>query len=188
MQIINHTKHENILLHHLNRQIDNHDVWGKEIWSAASLLSTDIFQGSHDHRSYERNLSNCVYKPEKIKTLKGFEPVSSRYRCDALTNWAMKLWVLMSPWRMDVKWYMKCFIYWTVDLKSSKLWSSQLISNLQFNIWNISYITSLTFLLHLIWGYIQMAFRKNSDPRRLTLKDPSEFLTLITSAQNLNSF
>ena len=25
-----------------------------------------------------------------------------------------------------VKWYMKCFIYWTVDLKSSKLWWSQL--------------------------------------------------------------
>ena len=25
-----------------------------------------------------------------------------------------------------VKWYMKCFIYWTADLKSSKLWSSQL--------------------------------------------------------------
>ena len=48
-----------------------------------------------------------------------------RYRCDALTNWTMKpltmgaghLWVLMSPWRMDVKWYMKCFIYWT-PLKS----------------------------------------------------------------------
>ena len=30
------------------------------------------------------------------------------------------------PWRMDVKWYMKCFIYWTADFKSSKLWSSQL--------------------------------------------------------------
>ena len=64
----------------------------------------------------------------------GFEPVTSRYRCNALTNWPMKplmlgpghLWVLMSPWRMDVKWYMKCFMHWTADLKSSKLWSSQL--------------------------------------------------------------
>ena len=27
---------------------------------------------------------------------------------------------------LKVKWYMKCFIYWTEDLKSSKLWSSQL--------------------------------------------------------------
>ena len=25
----------------------------------------------------------------------------------------------------NVKWYMKCFIYWNVDLKSSKPWSSQ---------------------------------------------------------------
>ena len=46
--------------------------------------------------------------------------MTSRYRCDALTNWAMKpltlgaghLCVLMRPWRMDVKWFMKCFIYW----------------------------------------------------------------------------
>ena len=70
---------------------------------------------SCDHRSYERCLSNCVQKPEKVRTSTGFEPLTSRYRCDALTNWAMKpltlgashLWVLMSPWRMDVKWYMK---------------------------------------------------------------------------------
>ena len=55
----------------------------------------------------------------------GFEPVTSRYRCDTLTNWAMKpltlgaghLWALMSLWRVDVKWYMKCFIYWTADFQ-----------------------------------------------------------------------
>ena len=64
----------------------------------------------------------------------GFEPVTSRYRSDALTNWAMKpltlgaghLWVLMSTWRVDVTWYMKCFIIELRILKSSKLWSSQL--------------------------------------------------------------
>ena len=90
-----------------------------------------IFSRScYDHRSYERNLSNCVEKPEKVRTSTGFDPVTSRYRCDALTNCVMKpltlgaghLWVVMSPWRMDAKWYMKCFIYWTADLKSSKLW------------------------------------------------------------------
>ena len=39
----------------------------------------------------------------------GFEPVTSRYRCDALTNWAMTpptlgaghLWVPMFPWGMN---------------------------------------------------------------------------------------
>ena len=42
-------------------------------------------------------------KPEKFRTSTRFEPVTSRYRCDALTNWAMKpltlraghLWVLI---------------------------------------------------------------------------------------------
>ena len=33
----------------------------------------------------------CVEKPEKFfRTSTGFEPATSRYRCDALTNWAMK--------------------------------------------------------------------------------------------------
>ena len=41
----------------------------------------NITQVSHDHRS----LSNCEQKPEKVRTSTGFEPVTSRYRCDALT-------------------------------------------------------------------------------------------------------
>ena len=78
---------------------------------------------SYDLRSYERNFSNCVEKPEKFRTSTGFEPVTSRFRCDALTNWAMKpltlgaghLWVLMVPWGMKQWWndiwnesYMNC--------------------------------------------------------------------------------
>ena len=43
-----------------------------------------------------------------------------------LTLGAGHLWVPMSPWGMDVKWYIKYFICWTADLKSIKLWSSQL--------------------------------------------------------------
>ena len=62
-----------------------------------------------------------MYKPEKAGTSTGFEPVTLRYLYDALTKWAMKsltlgaghLWVLMSPWGMNVSWYMKCFIYST---------------------------------------------------------------------------
>ena len=45
------------------------------------------------------------WKPEKFSTLTGFESVTSRYRCDHLTDSAMKpltmgaghLWVLMGP-------------------------------------------------------------------------------------------
>ena len=42
------------------------------------LLSYIIHQVSYDHRSYERNLSNCVEKPEKVRTSMGFEPVTLR--------------------------------------------------------------------------------------------------------------
>ena len=41
---------------------------------------------SYDLRSYGRNFCNCVEKPENFRTSTGFEPVTSRYRCDALTN------------------------------------------------------------------------------------------------------
>ena len=41
---------------------------------------------SYDPRSYGRNFSNCVEKPETFRTSTGFEPVTSRYRCDAITN------------------------------------------------------------------------------------------------------
>ena len=47
-------------------------------------------------------------------------------------DWAMKpmtlgagyLWILMSPWRIDLKWYMKCFIYmkWNISCITSQLW------------------------------------------------------------------
>ena len=108
-------------------------MWS-DIWNVSYIELRIWNQVSHDHRSDECNLSNCVEKPEKVRTSTGFEPVTSQYQCGALTNWAMKpltlgaghLRVLMNPWRMDVKRYVKCFIYWTADLKSIKPWSSQL--------------------------------------------------------------
>ena len=70
----------------------------------------------------------------KSEDFSGVSACDLQYRCDALTNWAMKtlmlgagdLWVLRSPWGVNVKLCMKYFIYWTADVKSSKLWSSQL--------------------------------------------------------------
>ena len=44
-----------------------------------SVSKSCYFRVSHDHRSYERNLSNCVEKPEKVRTSTGFEPVKSCY-------------------------------------------------------------------------------------------------------------
>ena len=37
-----------------------------------------MYQVRHDHRSFQRNLSNCVQKPDKVRTSTGFEPVTSR--------------------------------------------------------------------------------------------------------------
>ena len=48
---------------------------------------------SSDPRSYERNFCNCLKKPEKFRLQRGLKPVTSRYRCDALTNWSLQLWV-----------------------------------------------------------------------------------------------
>ena len=48
----------------------------------------------------KRNLSNCVKKPEKKKkfrTSTGFEPVTSRYRCDALPTELKRTMALWSP-------------------------------------------------------------------------------------------
>ena len=42
-----------------------------------------------------------AYKPEKVRTSTGFEPLTSRYRCDALTNWAMK--PLIQPIQTDLE-------------------------------------------------------------------------------------
>ena len=63
-------------------------------------------QGSYDPHSYEINLWNCLYRSlQKVRTLTGFERMTSRQQCNALTNQAMKplmlgacdLWVIWSP-------------------------------------------------------------------------------------------
>ena len=82
-------------------------MWINELELELELTTLHQNQMKVDPRSYERNLCNCVKKPEKkFRTSTGFEPVTSRYRCDAPTNWAMKpltlgagqLLVHMFPW------------------------------------------------------------------------------------------
>ena len=78
-------------------------------WFLLFLANELLMKWSYDPRSCERNFCNCAKKSEKFRTSTGFEPVTSRYQCDALTNWAMKpltlgnghLWVLMFPWGMN---------------------------------------------------------------------------------------
>ena len=42
-------------------------------------LTNRFHEVSYDHCSYERNLSNCLQKPEKVRTSTGFEPVTSDF-------------------------------------------------------------------------------------------------------------
>ena len=109
---------------------------GIPIWNESYMNCGYEIKWSYDLRSYERNFCNCVEKPERFRTSTGFEPVTARFRCDALTNWAMKpltlgaghLWVLMIPWGMNIndEWYMKWIIYELRIWNQVKLWSSQL--------------------------------------------------------------
>ena len=133
-------------------------------------------QVSHDHRSCERNLSNCVKKPEKVRTSTGFEPVTSRYRCDALANWAMHDATDVGSWSFvsSNKPVHNCddhapvsrghgfinpvevltfsgFFMQLLKLRSQLRWSWLTWSqNPQLNIWNISYITSYPFFTGLL--------------------------------------
>ena len=54
-------------------------------------LSWNVGKGKplKEHRGeiwFRADFNNCVEKPEKFRTSTGFEPVTSRFRCDALTN------------------------------------------------------------------------------------------------------
>ena len=110
--------------------------WQNGIWNESYMNCGYEIKWSYDLRSYERNFYNCVEKPEKFRTSTGFEPVTSRFRCDALTNWAMKpldvgSWSFVGsngPVRNEsmMKWYMKWIIYDLRIWNQVKLWSSQL--------------------------------------------------------------
>ena len=99
------------------------------IWNESYMNCGYEIKWSYDLRSYEHNFCNCIENPEKFRTSTGFEPVTSRFRCDALTNWAMKpltlgaghLWVLMIPWGMNQWWMVYEMNHiWTADMKSSE--------------------------------------------------------------------
>ena len=58
-------------------------MWS-DIWNVSYIELRIWNQLSHDHRSYERNLSNCVERPEKVRISTGF--VNSRVQTP-LKSW-----------------------------------------------------------------------------------------------------
>ena len=122
-------------LTHVNIATRQINQWWNGIWNESYMNCGYEIKWSYDLRSYKRNFCNWIDKPEKFRTSTGFEPLTSRFRCDALTNWAMKpltlgtgyFWVLMVPWGMNQWWngiwnesYMNCGyeIKWSYDLRS----------------------------------------------------------------------
>ena len=102
---------------------------------------------SYDPRSYERNFCNCVKKPEKFRTLTGFEPVTSRYRCDALTNWTMKplmlgnghLWVpgnvpVRNESTMTYHFIVDSFLMGTLEPRNDQLPKLEMSTNFEFEL------------------------------------------------------
>ena len=67
-------------------RIISSDIWKLcFIYWTADLKSSELW--SWQLRMQFKQL-RIQEKPEKVRTSKGFEPVTSRYQCDALTNWA----------------------------------------------------------------------------------------------------
>ena len=53
---------------------NSYGLWS-DIWNVSYIELRIWNQASHDHRSFERNLSNCEQKPEKVRTSTGFDNV-----------------------------------------------------------------------------------------------------------------
>ena len=84
----------------------------KLLWNISNIELRMWNRGRYDPPSYESNLCNCVYRSlQEVRTLTGFELMTSWYPCNARTNWAIKpltlgagdLWVLRSPWGINLK-------------------------------------------------------------------------------------
>ena len=67
---------------------NNKTNW-RNSWQHSSFAQ-NFYQVNYDPHSYECNFCNCIEKPEKFRISTSFEPVTSRFRCDALTKWTMK--------------------------------------------------------------------------------------------------
>ena len=108
-------------------------IMGSDIWNVSYIELRIWNQVSYDHRSYKQ----LRIEAWKSQDFNGVEPVTSRYRCDALTNWAMKpltleaghLWVLMSQWRMEI-FHISLHILTTVNKVANK-------QNLFIHLWSI---------------------------------------------------
>ena len=116
----------------------NTEVWvpSTHSYQSDNWIDSQLVHGAgtiSSHGRYQLTVALYLRLRVKFMTSMGFEPVTSRYRWDALTNWAMKplmlgaghVWVLMFLWGENQRWndiwirsYMNCGyeIKWSYDL------------------------------------------------------------------------
>ena len=112
-----------------------------DIWNESYMNCGNEMKWRYDRRSETqfKQLRKEAWK--KFRTSTGFEPVTSRYRCDVpSTNWAMKpltlgagqLWVHMFPWKKWVLMIYEMNHIWTAEMK----WNEGMIVAVKRNLSN----------------------------------------------------
>ena len=100
-------------------------AWLLMIYEINHIWTAEMKWESRNGRRSERNLCNCIKKPEKNLGLqRGLNLWPHNYQCDALpteqwcsTNWAGQLWVHMLPWKKWVLMIYEINHIWTVEMK-----------------------------------------------------------------------
>ena len=89
-------------------------LWSSQLWTQFKQLGMEAWKSQDFNGVWARDLVILVRCSNQLN-----------YEATDVGSWSF-VSSIMSPWGMDVKWYMKYFICCTADLKSSRLWSSQL--------------------------------------------------------------
>ena len=117
-----------------------------------SSLLWEVFHGYSGFPLSYKNLHFIKFDLDTTPQALSFKkPIKDITHTNIITiNLTWAIWRLVSQ-LCDVyyilKWYMKCFIYWTADLKLSKLWSSQLwiqFKQLRKEAWESQYFNGVS--------------------------------------------
>ena len=112
-----------VWISHRRRTIASNLEWG-ECWSHWFLgqkwTFSCVWPHRHGHHEWTGLWRNKIIVIINFQEWNGGAILPFAAVCESCANSVSKQTV------SNTKWYMKCFIYWTADLKSSKPWSSQL--------------------------------------------------------------
>ena len=120
-------------------------LWSSQLGTQFKQLRIEAWKSQDFNGVWPRDLAIPVQRSNQLN-----------YEATDVESWSF---VICSQWGMNVKWYMKCFIYWTADLKSSKLWSSQLwtqFKQLRIEAWKSQEFNEVMILTGYVATYLRM--------------------------------